>query len=168
VSSTSYSCQTLTWFVSISLTNHQNPKFRDHSSGWVIGQSLSKPQLTSLTSHCLRWEPGNCTPVPTHSVAGGRGGEGRKGGLVRRMIAEVNVRKVGTIRRRRCAESMPLANEWTAVSTTRTSSRRRQMDNGIMSCRLNYTCVLGVSDKYIYMCITLLTLYIIFIAIFNT
>ena len=37
-------------------------------------------------------------PVPTHSVAGGRGGEGRKGGLVRRMVAEANIRKVGTIR----------------------------------------------------------------------
>ena len=36
--------------------------------------------------------------MPTHSVAGGRGGEGRKGGLVRRMLAEANIRKVGTIR----------------------------------------------------------------------
>ena len=37
-------------------------------------------------------------PVPTHSVAGGRGTEGGKGGLARRMVAEANVRKVGTIR----------------------------------------------------------------------
>ena len=37
-------------------------------------------------------------PVPTHSVAGGKGGEGWKGGLVKRMVADVNTRKVGTIR----------------------------------------------------------------------
>jgi len=36
--------------------------------------------------------------VPTHPVAGGRGREGRKGGLVSRVIAEANVRKVGMIR----------------------------------------------------------------------
>ena len=37
-------------------------------------------------------------PVPTHSVAGGKGSEGWKGGLVKRIVADVNTRKVGTIR----------------------------------------------------------------------
>ena len=37
-------------------------------------------------------------PVPTHSVAGGKGSEGWKGGLVKRMVVDVNTRKVGTIR----------------------------------------------------------------------
>jgi hypothetical protein len=60
-------------------------------------------------------------PVLTHSVAGGRGGEGWKGRLVRTMVAEGNIRKVGTIQvgeeeRRRLADSesmRPLANGWT-------------------------------------------------------
>jgi len=64
----------------------------------------------------------------THSVAGGRGGEGWKGRLVRRVVAEANIRKLARLE---------------AEETHQVDAVGQRMDSG-----LDY-----ISDQYICMCI---------------
>jgi len=151
-------------------------------SHWTKSQQATAVivDLTLLRA-AFRWEPGSCTPVLTHSVAGGRGGEGRKDGLVRRMVAEENVgrwaRSEAEETRRiddRCRWPtdgqrfrllvLPVVAAPIAAAAVRWTMTSRLVDSPTPGTQ----CAPSLGSVHIYVhCSTLLP-YNIFITIFNT